>query len=353
MEDITNLYEEAKKLFEEKKYTLAIKIYIKLYSADMNKWDWWRYAKSLKQVGQLNEAITIASSYYNKDKSFKYMNDTLAWSLYELYFKKLKDNYDYVQINKLYEIAVFICSITNQENFSPNHKTVIKMLKILKNNGNKIDNKVLKLLEKVDVNKLSDEPGKHEDEHGMREYQSEKEMYYSYKTKALYDIESYDRCIDCCNEALSSIKVFHHDIDYWITERKEKSKGELGQIEPAINELNNLLKRKKRWKIFEDIAELYLKLDDKDKALLYFAESAICEGNYKMKVIMLYNMIILMQSLCYKEIALLQANFVRNIRNKEGWDCKQINNFIDSRVCKDCNIEKEVVRSWYDIVYSS
>lgn len=348
---------KAKQFKNKKEFNEAILIYEQIYPIYYDKWVGWEYSYCLKQLVKIDQAIEISKKIYSKDKKFKYNNDLLAWLLYEKYFKNLKDKYSHDEVVQLYNIALFVSTIISQDKTSPLEKILLKALRVLKRDGNNFEDKMIILLNKIDIKKLSTIPREYIDKKDKRkEYQSDKEMYYAYKSKALYVEQKYEECINCCEEALSDIADFHHDNDVWIQYRKSLSIGKLGSVDNAIEELKKLSNIKSHWVIFAEIARLYTVSCDNENALLYFCRAAITPDPPKMKVSMYDEMAIFLKNIGQDYFAYLHVLLSKNIRVGEGWNIPT--NGIDliaklKKTEEEYSVQLEILQSyWLDIIYN-
>lgn len=348
---------QAKQLKDEKAYDKAIEKYSQIYSPDCDKWVAWEYAHCLKRLEQHDRAIDICKTLYSKDKTFKYNNDLLAWLLFEKYFKEIKQVYSYEEVNLIYKIALFVSEIVTQDEETPYEKIMLKTLRILKKNSNNPDDKILTILEKIDTQKLSETAPKYKIKDKEQEYQSNKEMFYAYKTKALYNKKLYEECISCCEEALNTIEKFHHNNDIWIQSRKALCLGEMENVDIAINELKKLVAIKLHWIFYAEIARLYQAINDNINALLYFCRAAITSDPPQMKVTLYYEMAELINTLGDSNIANLHAVFAKDIREKEGWNISSELNALINETKKADNKQKaqiEILQEyWLSKIYET
>lgn len=311
---------QAQKQKNQNNWADAITLYKKIYSPQCNRWLAWEYADCLKKLSRLDDAITVSKNIYQRDKEFTHNNNFLSWLLYEKYFKHPKTDYNFNELNHLYEIALSITTFTTQDGKSSYEFTIIQMLKLLKKYGNNPVPKILTLLEKLNVQKLSDKAGTYELKGREKEYQSPKEMFYAMKTKALLDSKHYTECISCCDEALLRLEHFHHDNKVWIIARKAVSMANNGIPDEAILELKKALIHKRHWSLLEKIAEVYLIKQDTSNALLYFSMAAISNDPPKMKVTLYMKMVNLLYSVGDNENAWKHLCFSKEIREKEQWN---------------------------------
>lgn len=310
---------QAKELKHQNNWQDAIILYEKIYSSNCDRWIAWEYADCLKKLSRLDESIDVSKALFQRERNFLHNNNFLSWVLYEKYFKRIKDNYSYQELTHLYNIALSVSTFTDHDSKSAYEKILVQMLKILKNHGNNPAEKMLNLLEKLDVEKLSEEAGKYKRNGREQEYQSQKEMYYSLKTKALFDCKNYEDCIVCCDEALSRFTQFHHDNKTWLIARKAMCLAKTGDTNTAISDLKDAIVHRNHWSLFEKIAKIYLIKDDNNKAFLYYCRAAITIDPPKMKVSLYFDMAKLLLSMGDTENAWKHLCFAKSVREKEGW----------------------------------
>lgn len=348
---------EAKELKSQKNWQDAVILYEKIYSSDCDRWIAWEYADCLKKLSRLDESIEVSKALLQRERSFLHNNNFLSWLLYEKYFKKIKEKYTYQDLNQLYNITLSVSTFTSQDNKSAYEKIIFQMLKIIKNHGNNPTEKMLSLLEKLDVDKLSEEAGKYERNGREQEYQSKKEMYYSLKTKALFDCEKYEDCIVCCDEALSRFTQFHHDNKTWLIARKAVCLAETGDTDTAISDLKEAVVHRNHWSLFEKIAKIYLIKNDNNMALLYYCRAAITSDSPKMKVSLYFDMAKLLLSMDDTKSAWKHLCFAKSVREKEGWnipnEMERLYNEISSHNY-DSDIKSHQLKDfWLNTIYKS
>jgi hypothetical protein len=318
--DEVEIRKEAQKQKSQNNWADAITLYKKIYSPQCDCWLAWEYANCLKKLSRLDEAISVSKNLYQRDKQFIYNNNFLSWLLYEKYFKRPQKKYNFQELNHLYEIALSITTFTAQDGKGAYEITIVQMLKLLKRHGNNPVSKILALLAKLDVQKLSDRAGKYEQKGREKEYQSPKEMFYAMKTKALLDSKCYAKCISCCDEALLYLEHFHHDNKSWIIARKAISMAKSKNLDEGIAELKKILLHKNHWSLLEKIAEIYLIKQEPSNALLYFSMASISNDPSKMKVTLYLNMANLLYSIGDNENAWKHLCFAKGIRENERWN---------------------------------
>lgn len=150
-----------------------------------------------------------------------------------------------------------------------------------------------------------------------REFASDREKWYYYKTKALYELGKYQECIQIGERALQEIKKFHHDYDIWIKRCIALSNGFLGNRKEAISQLEKVYQVKKEWYILAEIAKLYLEEDNYPKAMSYAATGLQSPIGIEKKINLVFLMGVILEKsneieLAYKHYLLAKLTRVEN-----------------------------------------
>jgi len=165
------------------------------------------------------------------------------------------------------EETVKILPILKTDNkFSPFSRLFNLYLKIEKAKPNTKWNKIYKLLQLIDVNRLSlvcktvtfMKSGKNK----VAELASDKEIWFSFYCTALFQLKEFEECLQFSKEAFEVIPKFHYNNDVWFSRKISLCKRELGNIEEAIEGLEIIVKKKPEWFIQKEIAELYFEKGD-------------------------------------------------------------------------------------------
>lgn len=337
MDELRNKAKELRNLGDHKE---AVEIYVKLYNPNCDRWIAWEYADSLKKCNDIDLAINICKVTYENSKDFKYIKDLYSWLLFEKYFKSIQDSYQADEIIHLYNTAIFVTKLVTQNINSPYENIVVQTIKILSKHSSNQWRKVLELISKLDLSMVADKPLIYNKQQKEIEYQSNREMLYAYKTKALLELNQYEDCIKSCNEAFSVIKKFHHDNDTWINLRRAKCITALGDIDNGIELLKDISIKKIHWDIYYELAKMFVKKNDISNALLYFCKAAITKDPPKMKVTLFYDMAILYYEIGNIENARLLCYFAYKIRVSEDWSIPtNLHNLLDKTNALDKEFE--------------
>lgn len=234
---------EAKKLYNSKKYEESLNLYEKLFNENPDEF-------------RINELISY------------------SWAIYQVHVKNFKSE------DELFDAADLITELIpqsdlNSVNTCPYAFSVMEVLKYLDGENqyynmdlwfDKIDPKLL------DVKKNS------------QNFRSRRERFYEYVSKAHLACAEWELCIESSNEALKSVQNFTNHGDVWHKWRIAKSLRELNRCEEALEYLNEVVKVKKEWFVFRELAENYHILNDDENALKYISKAILTKGPVKMKV---------------------------------------------------------------------
>jgi len=219
---------------------------------DGDVWTGWGYAHCLRKAGRCKEALEVAKAVHSLDPDFRLGRSIYAWTLYDVHIRRATDP----EPDVLRAANTIVQLTSDDQAYSPTSAlaiTVLHTAKLWAGKGRGL--RVLELLEKLDVNRLSVDPGKGTDEKGrLRELASRKEQYYSLRTRSLERLGRWQECLDTATRALSECGRLHHDNEIWFARRIALAKQRLGRPEEAVAELQHLLERKPVAFLHTDIA---------------------------------------------------------------------------------------------------
>ena len=187
------------------------------------------------------------------------------------------------------------------------------------------------------------------------ELASDLENWYSYKSKALFEIGMFKECIEISNQALEVLKKFHYSNDVWFARQIAISKKQLGNLEGAISDFHEILNKRQEWFIEKELAELYYEKGDTKKALLFASKSINNFGDLDQKgdlIILLGKLLKLRNEndLSFKHFSLASL-----IRINKKWSIpSELSNEVDQFGKEKISIEKlndlkkELTQFWKD-----
>jgi len=203
--------------------------------------------------------------------------------------------------------------------YSPYARTVLRVVDYYRKRPSYPAARVLEWCDKLQPDQLSTVPGRGPDRKGRTiEYASEREKWYAYRSKALFEVGWFEECIRFGEQALNAFSNFHHDNDIWFRWRIALSRAELGEKETAIAELQGLLSRKKDWFIYHRIAQYLFELGRVDEALDHALDAALAPGDleYKWELFLLMGSVLKVQSM---EIAQKHVLLAAKVRQELDW----------------------------------
>ena len=155
------------------------------------------------------------------------------------------------------------------------------------------------------------------------EFASDKENWFAFKTKALFETQQYHECFELSKQALETFKIFHYSNEVWFARRIALSKKYLGNSTDALNELLQVLKRKKEWFIQSEIAEIYKENGDFDKAFKYGIEAINNFGDLEYKVGLLVLIAEILEKKQENELSFKHYMLSKQLRQQEEWKVPQ------------------------------
>lgn len=322
MNDLFKKRQAAQNLVKNKKFYDAVEICADIYlnhEKDTDQWDVWRYALCLKNVRKYKESAEICEKFIETNpEQNESINNLYAWNLYYLYIKKPDKRHDlYLQaINKIKALS------SPNNRFSAFVPTAYLHLKKITNNINFPSEEILSWTQSIDLTQLDDKVFSTKDNKGKAiEIASQKEYFYSWQAKALYNTQKFNECIECCKEADKNIQKFHYSNEIWFKRFTALSLHSLKKHEKAIQIfLKDILPFKQEWFILKDIADIYYHISDYEKAYEFSLRAILEKGKDELKVsvyMLLANILCIKKDFEYEKKIYV---FVYLIRMKMGWN---------------------------------
>ena len=349
-------------------YEEALPLCRKLWEAfpeTSNFWDVHQYAHCLKRIGQIDEAEKVCDTVHTQFKDLKelsewqrpftYIKNLYAWIINDKYIKTIRQQ-DYPHGNILVTKLILLCElIENNDSSSPSIAfCILTGLSQLTRVSSDIDySKVIYLLEKLDVTKLSSVANQYTDKQGkLRETPSQKEQFYKLKSDALLRMHYYEECIICCNEAIESLEQFHYENDVWFERKIAMALAQIGNVNDAVEKLKKLIPVTDKWFILSEIGKFYLRLNQLDYALEYMLRALCTKEPEKMKVNLIEATGDLLQQIGERDFAQENYIFAREIRKENNWFVKdELTNKIQTdQIITFIEIRKKWINRLYRLV---
>lgn len=247
-EDIKTQLKKAKAIYQKKKHDEAEKIYKAAYDEDP-------------------EAFTIW------DRRF------YAWALYHLHIKNPSSEEELVKSCELIS-ELLIQEDTNKVKVCAYTTSMLKIINYFKDNAYEC----LKWLDMLNPKLLNSNPKSMNRNGRISKFYSDKEKWYSLKTKHLLDMGEYEETIKFADEALNELDEFVNNSDIWFKWRIAIANKELDNFDVALKYLEDIINSKNDWFIFKELAEIYSLTEDYDSALKYAMDAALAKGDIKYKI---------------------------------------------------------------------
>ncbi len=188
------------------------------------------------------------------------------------------------------------------------------------------------------------------------ELASDKENWYAFKIKALFETKQYQECLDLSKKALESFKIFHYSNNVWFARKMALSKKHLGNPTEALGELLQLLQRKKEWCIQRNIAEIYKEKGDFDNAFKYAIDAINNFGYLEYKISLLTLIAEILEKKNEKELSFKHYTLSKFLRQQKEWKVPQKIDFALKRLGypnipseKLPNLKKELKDYWVSL----
>ena len=273
----------------------------------LTSYGWLLYSK-FKLENQLSESQHIESEIFEDEDieatSNHHYNKTEIIQKIESFFPyilKINNDYAYSVVSNLFN------SVLKAEKKKPNAnwKLVSDICDLITPSKLHTDCRTIEVERKGQIKPM--------------ELASDKENWYAYKSKALMKLGRFQECYEFSKQALDLFEVFHYSNDIWFARRIALSKKNLGNPAEAIEDLEQILRRKKEWFIQKELAVLYQEAGDNDKAFNYAISAINNFGDLEYKIDLLYLLGELLKSQDESDLAFKHFTLSQLIRVKEEW----------------------------------
>lgn len=249
------------------------------------------YGIILRNNSKSDKFIEICREYARNEIIIKntYIISLLCWCIYDVYirdFEKTEET-DFEEFLKEAKFIKNNCKqlSTEKEYYNPYVLTVFKVIRVYLKSASVNYKEVLKWLEALNPNELSEKVYNFQDSDGQdREMASKKEFYYQYKTKALEKLQKYEECIKVCEEAFNSIEQFHYRNHIWIKTRLYFSKCmevDSESVEDEISKYKELAYKENHWFMYHKLSLICWRYGKMEDALLYANKALTCKFEYE------------------------------------------------------------------------
>lgn len=259
--------------------------------------------------------------------SNKYIISLLCWCIYDVYIKDFQktEEADFKEFLKEGKFIKNNCIQLSKEkeHFNPYVLTIFKVIRLYLKSASVNYKEVLKWLEALNPNELSEEVYNFQDSDGQdREMASKKEFFYQYKTKALEKLQRYEECIKVCEEAFNSIEQFHYRNHIWIKTRLYFSKcmeADSDSVEDEISKYKKLAYKENHWFMYHKLSIICWRYGNMEEALLYANKALTCKFEFEKMNKLLQDVALLWEHKGNIMNAKIYYEASVYYRNRNGW----------------------------------
>lgn len=325
---------------------------------NLSNWDYFYYAQSLYKKERYKDCIDCYKECKKKYPDFTYINNIMCWSVYHDKVKPF--NMETQDKNELFKIVDYAIGQCKQEKYSAYELIISKALRIIFSNraNNAINYKLGDhYLSLIEPSLLSKEEQIRVIDGKERRVSSERERWYTRKTKALEKLGNYKECIQLIDKAFNDINRFHNNNNHWLMYRKAICHYEQGDLDSGESIIKEVLTAFSHWTFYGLLFKIYRDKGNQDLALQYSAMAASYDRDHKLRVTLYGELAEYLNTLGKYEESELHIKLIELIRKEEGWSedkcfknyiiSDHINNLTKNQVMNDLN------SLWQDYKYAN
>jgi len=297
-------YQKAEELRKAGRFSDAEPLFAELWAQSGDRMVGWRYAFCLRKQGKFDEALETGYEVVERFPEDQWSKNELIWAIYDAKIKPAKEQQDLDLVLATAEEAIQFGA----------SDLALKLIAFAVIDTAKLAGKwdlVANWCDRLDYTSLSAETT----QLGDHQMMSDRERWFFARIKAAGELKHWETARTLGLEASQTFPR-RKDFSRWAA----KALAEQGEVEQAIVELRELLKRgKPEWYLYQDLALCQVKAGDKEGALRNCCEAALAYGDHKTKV----NVYALLARLWLERGDLLPAAqaaaLARVVREQEGW----------------------------------
>lgn len=299
--------ETANNLLKQNLFVEAGKIFHQLWDDEHNDYAASRYLYCLRKAGYSEFAVKQGEQAYQQFPDNIYVQRELIWSSYDR-LKKIVEKQD---LQQSLDLASKILKLNPEP--LPLEKTVIKIINLAKSQNNWPV--VYDWCQKITSSQFSQEITLN---NGVNKAKTKREIWYFAYLKSARKLGHWAVVKQI---AIEAIKTYPREVNF--QRYYALSLGYLGEVNQAIARLEELLlKERHEWYLFEELGELYLKIQEPSTALRYFCKAALATREDHLKVSLYQQIAAVSLAINHLEMAARHLQLSKLIRQNEGWKIK-------------------------------
>lgn len=308
----------AKELCRKQQYQAVLMLYQQKHiDASWTCWDYYYYAYALLKTKQYAKGHEISRLGMMTFPQCTQLHYSYCWCLYYLYIQPYNEKRD--DVRRFRKAADAILQYSRQEPYSPYTKTVWKVVDTMRGRAGHTAAEINQYLEKLDPDLLSAE--ERESRHGEIPVSmaSERERWYSLRSRFLVKEERYESCISLCQEALRVFPQLHHDNEIWFSYRIALCQLRMGKVDEAMQIWQHLLQYHEHWIIYRGLFYGAEAKQDCQAMLQYGAAGMLAGTQFAEKIHFIAQLADILQKLGKEMMAFAHYVFIWKLREQRGW----------------------------------
>lgn len=311
---------DLRELYAEKQYGQVVTLWQNPDEVEQfTEWDFNYCMASFYKLGRYQDCLEVYRACHKKYPSCNKLDDKLGWSIYH---EKVK-GFNFLQgdAKALLRQIDYVFEHSSDTIYSPKWRLARFVVEAVKEGKFNSDKRLaLRYIEKVNPQALSAEEKTIEDKDGKKAVASDRESWYSIKSKLLLELKEYSECVACCNEALKSVMRFHSNNDGWFRYRKAKCLKELHATDEAKKCGEEVLSRGLRVGcVYQLMFELEVEKENKKRALAYAGKCSLIDSQHQMRVSFYEELANYLECNGESELSMMLRRLVLLLREEEGW----------------------------------
>jgi len=274
------------------------------------------YVRELKNQGRTDDAIEAGKTFLQVGEGLKGFINYYGYALYNK-FINVEDSQIQEKEDLFFSIVDEISSICKQEKYSPLEPTINKAVKYVINKKDVDYQKLLSLLNELDIQLLSTEPFVNSN---GKEFESKREKWYRLKIRAFYELGQYADCVETANMAFTQAFKWHYNNLNWVKYYRASSLVKLERYEEAENEFLALGNRIPQGDSFDVLFKLYMNTGKEKQAYTNLIYKFFISG-YSAEQLPLYEMILeMVKATAQEDIVKIAEALIYKLKEETGQD---------------------------------
>ncbi len=225
-----------------------------------NEWDYSYVMNACYKQKLYEKCLQVYKSFHRRYPASDRLDDKMGWSLYQTQIKRF--DFFHGDRNRFIQQVDYVIAHSTSGAYSPRFRVIRCMVEAILSGkmGPEYDlRKGLDYLNKAAPETLSaDPPPEFSVNDRNVTLASEREIWYTLRSKLLLKLRDYEDCVACCDQAMNAGFEMHNQNDVWFLYRRTKALQGLGRTEEAEAYVRKLMADGvQHWCLLQVLFELY------------------------------------------------------------------------------------------------